>query len=101
MIAPLKFCKLCGAGNGMHYGGCTGEPAPIEQEGPIKFGEAKSFDLYRQGRLSCEHEFRPWETCGGAVDRDGQLIAEFYFEANCKNCDARVGRRIEVEVSEQ
>lgn len=95
------FCKRCGASGGMHYGACTGEPAPYEQPGSIKFGEPQTYDLYRQGRLSCAHVFRPWETSGGAVERDGKLFGEFYFEACCKNCDARVGRRMEVEVIEQ
>lgn len=101
MVMARDFCSVCGASGGAHYGACKGEPAPYEQPGPIKFGEPQSFDLYRQGRLSCIHVFRPWESCGGTLERDGKLFGEFYFEANCKNCDARVGRRMVVEVIEQ
>jgi hypothetical protein len=67
----------------------------------ITFGEPQTFDLYRQGRLSCDHVFRPWETPSGVIERDGKTIAQMFFEACCKNCDARVGRRVEVEVIEQ
>lgn len=101
MVATLDFCTVCGASAGAHYGACTGPPPPYDQPGPIKFGEPQTFDLYRQGRISCTHVFRPWETVGSVDERDGKLFGTFWFEANCKNCDARVGRRVEVEVVDQ
>lgn len=73
------------------------DPRPSDTTVPT-IGDPVSHDLYREGDSACDHEFRPWEVSSGVIDRNREVVAQMFFEAACRFCDARVGRKIETVI---